>query len=202
MSAIETAIAELPQHSKNKEQFETSQREMARLADQDPEEAHRVLYGLNLDDGSSSRSYSLAIEALALSSTDLESLLEDEFRRVTQVVESAPTQNKFRALRAFEFMEQSEHYRAAALQLHLSNLDSQVRQVRRAAIKGLHGWNASEEPVVKTHLLRHLDDPCWKVRYEAEWLLKDEDLLPEGYRTPLKDWFWRKITRFHPLSPM
>ena len=91
------------------------------------------------------------------------------------------------ALRTFDFMEQSSRFREKAYALHLEGLSSPAEFVRIGAVRSLHGWQVCDEPGGREALLRCLSDASWRVRQEAEWLLRDEGQLPPGYRTSLID---------------
>ncbi len=162
-------------------------KELAALAERDTSSFEEVLLDFDRTIVGERLRYMVLIEAVALESSSLFDFLAGELDRLRREAEDLTLEAAAEALSAFEFLEQSESYRARALALHVSGLRSDVASVRLAAVHSLHGWRVAEEIGLADQLRTRLQDASWRVRRAAEWLLADEGLLPPGYRTPLLD---------------
>lgn len=156
------------------------------------------IQGIDLTDADSSLFYSDIIEALSQGSPEFDDFLLVEIERVRAECEKSPGRWTRFALGAFEFLEDSdESVREALKESHLRGIRSETLEVRLAAISALHGWTIRASDDVRDALVERLDDRSWRVRKNAEWLLRDEDLLPQGYRVRWRD----RLVRFaHGLS--
>jgi hypothetical protein len=65
--------------------------------------------------------------------------------------------------------------------------------LRHAAVELLAGFEVATAPGVRDELTRMLSDTNWRVRNYAEDLLREEGVLPSGYRPSLLDRLRRRI---------
>lgn len=164
-----------------------------------PERLPGLLAGIAITDEAEATRYSDAIEALATRAAEFADLLLAELRRVRAVCEARPTRATLWALGAFGFLEAEPDpgFRRALLEAQLESARSPSAEVRSLAVDALSGLDFEHVEPARAMLVRLLEDPSWKVRANAEGLLAEAGLLPEGYRAPWADrlrrwWFdWR-----------
>lgn len=77
----------------------------------------------------------------------------------------------------------------------LNCINSQNISIRRISLFLIGDFMLEEPSEVSDHLTRILQsDADWRVRNFARWALKDNDLLPNGYKQPLIDRLRRKLS--------
>jgi hypothetical protein len=147
------------------------------------------LAGLRPDRQQDGATLCALIESLAPEPTEWESLLEQQLERVLALCDSEPPAALLSVLQAFMFLESHSRpqFRELLRVKYIRGLACPAPQVRKACIDLLGGYRVGAHPDLLMALRSLLDDPEWRVRSAAEWLLQDEGMLPDRYRPRIGD---------------
>lgn len=130
------------------------------------------------------------IESLSDCAEEWSDVFVAEFKRIAGVAaESSDSSEPIHVLESFAILEHegAKPVHSRMLPAYLELARSPQPRLRQAAVELLAGFETNLLPRVRETLLAMLNDPDWRVRREAEWLLKDDGLLPRGYRTRILD---------------
>ena len=165
------------------------QARIRKRAREDAEALPIYLAGLRPDREEDSVILSAVIEALSSDSSGWETMLEQQMERVLALCDPEPSPASLSALRAFMFLERHSRpqFREVMRINYLRGLRSSSPETRRACIELLGGYRVAAHPDLLMALRSLLDDPEWRVRSAAEWLLRDEGMLPDRYRPRIGD---------------
>ena len=161
-------------------------------ARQDPDGMRAYLDAVDVMDREQAAGYAEVVEALCGDSKTWHDLLVRHAEQTMQTHIERGYSTLHSPMNGFDFGEDNERFRAAILPVFLRGLAEGNEALRVDSIHCIAGYSVSKSAEIRAALEHALtDDPSWKVRKEAEWLLNDEQLLPHGYKTPLWDRFRR-----------
>jgi hypothetical protein len=153
--------------------------------------------GLNLHDMDEASKYSDLIEAITRKCSQWRDFLINELDRVILLYERSNSRSVFQALQGFAFLEfcRDSSVTEAVRKRYAAELRSSSTAVRLLALNIFSGFRISDDAAVREALSKCLSHADWKVRWEAEKLLAEEQLLPIGYRPSVVDRLRRGLAR-------
>ena len=126
------------------------------------------------------------VEALAGDPDRWIALLQSYFDAVATRAAECPS--AITVLTAYAFLEHGSGKRKSdLLPRYVALTRANEPELRRAAIELLAGFEISHAPGVRDALLALLRDDDWRVRRDAEALMREAQALPPDYRTPIGD---------------
>lgn len=137
------------------------------------------------------------IEALGPVSAEFSGILLPLLDQLLGACRRAPSRGATFALGSFAFAEEgwSPALRTALRQRYLRALRGAPLAVRVRLVDLLAGFEIEGDVAARDALRKLLQDPDWRVRWEAERALRTSSALPTGYRSTLLNRLRRLILR-------
>jgi hypothetical protein len=154
----------------------------------DPDAVRKFLSGLDVCQPEQAFRAMAIVEALAGASDSMD-LLGWYFDLVARaVVPCAGIETATQVLTTYAFLEHGEGKRKFEfLPRYIALARSEVTELRRAALDLLSGFEIASAPGVRDAVVRLLTDGDWRIRRDAESLLREQSVLPSGYKPSFGD---------------
>ena len=191
-STVTPALRDMNEREARRKEIESSIQ--AKAAAQ-PDVFMNFVRGLNLYEMEEAFKYSDLIEAVIRKCSQWREFLIDELDRVLLLYERSSSRSVFQALQGFAFLEfcRDSPVSEAVRKRYAAALRSSSTAVRLLALNIFSGFRISDDGVLREALSKCLSHADWKVRWEAEKLLAEEQLLPIGYRPSVIDQIRRQL---------